>query len=301
MIITDPTESLEVLLKHINEAEQVTCVAFQIDTDPIASTIVDALNAKNATVYGQDELVIGRIGAKIKNLISNGSLHAKIFVCDTTIISTDRNISGDYYGPDAIFECSDLIFESETIAAALVEHLKENPKERFAMQDGDYTLIYGSIGDDIASALEKPGLTVASCIFMPSLRMQRILIENDTKVVVSSSAFISGDFAGTLGLVAKFMSIPGQTYMYPKSFHHKILLADDYAWHGSFNIDQVSEFYTKEQMVLTKNMKDVEALKVVVQELFDKSTLEEEKHLSYAGFIANMGLQFILKTWKAIT
>lgn len=300
MIIVDPEESLETLLRIIDESKEVTCVAFQIDSDPVATQIVEALNAKNATVYGQDELVIGRIGLKIKNLISNGSLHAKIFICDSTIISTDRNISSSYYGPDAIFESSDLIFESESISTALVSHLKSRAKDTFVMKDGDYTLIYGNIGDNIADALKRGGLRVASCIFMPTLRMQRILIATNAKIVTTSSEFMGEGFTKTLELVAKFMSIPGQTYIYPKSFHHKILLADTYAWHGSYNIDQVSEFYTKEQMVLTRNPDDVKALKTVMDDLFKESVVVDEKHVSYAGFIANMSLQYILRFWKVL-
>lgn len=301
MIITDPEESLKVLLEHINNARRVVCVAFQIDADPVAKQVVDALNAKNAIVYGQNELVIGHIGAKIKNLISNGSLHAKIFICDDIIINTDRNISAGYYGKDAYFESSDMIFESARIAKALRAHLKMRSDKIFMMQDGDYTMIYGNIAHQVSKILMDPKVKVASCIFMPSNRMQRILIKNNIPVVTSSSNYMGDAFGQTLEVVTRFMNIPGQTYLYTGDFHHKIIVGEDYAWHGSFNLDQVSEFYTKEQMVLTKNKDDIDALKLIVDDLFAKSKIQESKHLSYSGFIANMGLQGILNIWKALT
>lgn len=301
MLIFDNVKSFKNLKKLIRASKvRIYLTCFIITPDAHSSAILDELESASqrgvdVIIYGRDESLVGNLDfgkEKLQNvefvtllpserkkkviywITPNRGCHAKLFVLDDMIISTDRNISDQYFkNKDENYKAVDFVFKSKILGDRIYRYFKD--QETFFLKLGDVTFGLGRIQKYVYQILRsEDNVRITTATLFPSMELQKIIIDGDHEILTGKTIGGSKPFEDAYEKLLYFTGIPKQTYIVNSHLHYKFILAQKFFAHGSFNLDLCSENMVDEQIIVCPRIEKYE----IMYTLLDKEyTLQKKK------------------------
>lgn len=323
MLIFNNLKSFKFLIKRIRKAKRriyLTC--FIVTDDKYSRAILAALNKASSkgidvVIYGRNEALVGdvefgktmlknvefvktlhfvRPREKIFWVTPKRGCHAKIYVIDNIVISTDRNMSGEYYTTKGdYYEASDLVFKSSYLANKIIKYFHD--QETFIVKLNNMTFGLGNITSYVHKLLKSENeLKIITATLFPSMQLQKIIITYKHEIITGRTINKTKPFEDAYEKLLYFTAIPKQTYVVNKFLHHKVIVGEKFCAHGSFNLDLCSENMVDEQIAVFHDNKNIHTqLKKEYTKLKKLGVQVKRTSLSPIGFVLQQIAGEVLK------
>lgn len=283
MLIFNNLKSFKNLKKLIRSAKsRIYLTCFIITKDKYSTAILDelilaSLRKVDVIIYGREESLVGDLDygkEKLKNVLfvtevpekrkekviywvmPKRGCHAKLFVLDDMIISTDRNISEHYFRDKGEkYDAVDFVFKSNFLGNRILQYFQD--QKTFFLRLGDVTFGLGRIQEYIYDLLKsEKNLKITTATLFPTMKLQKILIDGGHEILTGKTINHSIPFEDAYEKLLYFSALSNQTYVVNSYLHYKFILGENFIAHGSFNLDLCSENMVDEQIIVCpKNSK----------------------------------------------
>lgn len=317
MLIECNNKSFKFLIQAIQHAKsRILMTLFIVEEDFRTLEIFENLNqaAKRGVkvlLLGKNETLIGDIsvGKKLSSdkiiwLTPKRSSHSKVYIFDDTVISTDRNISKNYYSTFGdYFLSTDLVFESPEIANRVEKYFYDGKTFLHTCHNSQIIFGLGNISKYFYKLLSfEKKLKIVSCTLLPSRQLQKSLITGDHQIITSDvDREVKEPFNDISEKLAYLSALPNKTWYTKKHIHYKFILGKKFCAHTSFNLDMTSEIFSDEHIVLFKpntRKEEFQQLYDIWENLKTNSRFLTKTISAPLMFFVDPALYGILNIWK---